>query len=216
MIKVLLAEDHNIVRNGIKMLLEIDHNILVIGEATNGFEVLERVLKDGEVDVVLADINMPEMNGITLIQELNKLNPTIKIIMLSMHNNLKYVSESIREGASGYLMKNVDAHELIFALKHVHYGGKYICAELAIDILHKTGLLNDTIFLQEDCNVEFSMKEIEVIQLIASGYTNQEIGTKLFMDKRMVEGHRQNLIEKTGSRNTAALIRFALINRIIQ
>lgn len=214
MLSLILAEDHNIVRNGIRMLLEADKEISIAGEATNGLEVLEIIDSGIKVDIVLADINMPEMDGIALIKELKLKSPATQIVMLSMLDNDKYISQAFSEGASGYLLKSVSADELIFSLKHVNAGGQYLCAELAMRLLNKsisTGPLN-----RINDNVEYSMREIEILDLIAEGLTNNEMSAKLFISKRTIEGHRQSLIEKTGAKNTAALIKYAVLSGIIQ
>jgi len=216
MIQVLLAEDHNIVRNGIRMLLEMDKSINVVGEAVNGKEVLAHISKGHKIDVVLADINMPELDGLSLLKEMKSRNSEIKVVILSMHDNEKYVAQAFKEGAAGYLLKNISADELVFALKHTHIGGKYLCSELAIRMLEKL-VENAHNSLNETADkVDFSMREIEVLHLIADGLTNNEMSDKLFISKRTVEGHRQSLIEKTGSRNTAALIRYAVRHGIVE
>jgi DNA-binding NarL/FixJ family response regulator len=216
MLNVILAEDHTIVRNGIRMLLEMDKEINVVGEAVNGLEVLQLIKQDIKIDIILADINMPEMDGIALIRELKIVSPDTRIVMLSMLDNEKYVAQAFSEGASGYLLKNVSADELLFSLKHIHIGGKYLCSELAIRLLDKLIQTSNTQVLSPDLSVELSMREIEILHLIAEGLTNSEMSDKLFISKRTIEGHRQSLIEKTGSRNTAALIRFAVLNGFIQ
>jgi len=215
MIQVLLAEDHNIVRNGIKMLLGSDKEIHVAGEATNGREALEFISNNEGIDVILADINMPELDGISLIKEAHNLTPNIRVVILSMHDNDKYVSQAFQEGASGYLLKSVSADEMIFSLKHVKAGGKYLCSELSIKMLEKLSQKSVNSVAENVSNIEFSMREIEVLHLIADGLTNSEMSEKLFLSKRTIEGHRQSLIEKTGSKNTAALIRYAVLNGII-
>lgn len=215
MIQVLLAEDHNIVRNGIKMLLASDKEINVAGEATNGREALDFIANNEAVDVILADINMPELDGISLIKEVKAINPDIRVVILSMHDNEKYVSQAFIEGASGYLLKSVSADEMIFSLKHVHAGGKYLCSELSMNMLGKLSQKNVNSIADNVSNIEFSMREIEVLHLIADGLTNSEMSEKLFLSKRTIEGHRQSLIEKTNSKNTAALIRYAVLNGII-
>lgn len=215
MIQVLLAEDHNIVRNGIKMLLGSDKEIHVAGEATNGKEALDFISNNEGIDVILADINMPELDGISLIKEAYNIKPDIKVVILSMHDNDKYVSQAFQEGASGYLLKSVSADEMIFSLKHVKAGGKYLCSELSIKMLEKLSQKSVNSVSENVSNIEFSMREIEVLHLIADGLTNSEMSEKLFLSKRTIEGHRQSLIEKTGSKNTAALIRYAVLNGII-
>lgn len=211
MLKIILAEDHNIVRNGIKVLLEREENIEIVIEATNGVEVLD-ALKNGDfADIILADINMPEMDGITLIKEIKHLYPEISVIILSMLDNEKYVLQAFNEGAEAYLLKNVSAEELLFCIHQVYSGKKYVCSELALKFLNRMSL---PVF-ENNVTHDFSIRELEILQLIAEGYTNTEMSDKLFISKRTVEGYRQNLIDKTGSKNSAALIRYALINGII-
>ena len=216
MLNLILAEDHNIVRNGIRMLLEADKEISIAGEAVNGREVLDMIAAGVKADMVLADINMPELDGISLIRELKLSSPQTRVMMLSMLDNEKYVSQAFSEGASGYLLKSVSADELVFALKHVSGGGKYLCAELAIRLLDKLMQSPAIPASPASSHIDFSMREIEILHLIAEGLTNNEMSDRLFISKRTIEGHRQSLIEKTGSRNTAALIRFAVLSGIIQ
>lgn len=216
MIKVVLVEDHNIVRDGIKMLLESEAGIHIVGEATNGLEALELVAMNEDVDVILSDINMPGMDGLAMIRELKESHPAIKVIILTMLDNEKYVTKAFNEGAVGYLLKNVSSDELIFSLKHVNIGGYYLCSELSITLLKR--LTNSPSFTNSELEtaVDLSSREIEVLQLIAEGYTNGEISEKMFLSKRTIEGHRQSLIDKTGSRNTAVLVRFAVLHGLIK
>lgn len=216
MMNLILAEDHTIVRNGIRMLLETDSEISIAGEATHGKKVLEMIKAGVKADIVLADINMPEMDGLSLIKELKLISPDTRIIMLSMLDNEKYVVQAFAAGASGYLLKNISANELIFSLKHVFSGGRYLCAELAIRLLDKLTYISGPPVNKNNPKVDFSMREIEILHLMAEGLTNLEMSEKLFISKRTIEGHRQSLIEKTGSRNTAALIRFAVLSGIVQ
>lgn len=216
MLNLILAEDHNIVRNGIRMLLEADKDIRIAGEAVNGREVLEMIASGIKADIVMADINMPELDGISLIRELKKISPETRIVMLSMLDNEKYVAQAFSDGASGYLLKNVSADELVFSLKHVNSGGKYLCSELSIRLLDKLLQSSAIPGNQNTPRIDFSLREIEILHLIADGLTNSEMSDKLFISKRTIEGHRQSLIEKTSSRNTAALIRFAVLSGIVQ
>lgn len=215
MLQVLLVEDHNIVRNGIKMLLETDKDINVVAEAENGVEALAFLATEKKVDIILADINMPELDGMMLLKELKRMNITSSMVMLSMHDNEKYVIQAFEAGAMGYLLKNVSAEELIFSLKHVNSGGKYLCSELSMRMLEKCSQNATRSMEYPEVSHDFSDREIEILTLIAEGLTNSEISEKLFISKRTVEGHRQGLIEKTGSRNTAALIHYAILNGLI-
>lgn len=215
MVKVILAEDHNIVRNGIRMLLENEPDFEISAEATNGQQVLDLLKKNTAAELVLADINMPLMDGITMLKAIRTGYPDIKVVFLSMLDNEKYISQAFREGAWGYVFKNVSSDELIFSLRQVNNGNRYLCTELALNLLDRS-LQESRIFTTpQESNIDFSEREVEVLQLIAEGLTNTEIAEKIFISKRTVEGHRQSLLEKTGSRNTATLIRFAILNGFI-
>ena len=213
MIRVILAEDHNIVRNGIKMLLDNQPEISVVSEASNGQQVLDLISAGLEVDLVLADINMPQLDGIALIEELKKISPQTKLAILTMLDNDKYVAQAFAAGACGYLLKNLGEDELVFGLKAVHKGSRYVCMELSLKMLDK--FLKTVANQNKKLDLEFTVRELEVLQLIAEGFTNREMGEKLFLSKRTVEGHRQALLEKTGTKNTAMLIRFAYSNGFI-
>lgn len=214
-IKVLLAEDHTIVRNGIVALLEKENNIEIIAEAKNGEEVLNLLESGVETDVILTDINMPDMNGMELISALSANYPKIKVLVLTILDHEKYVIKSLEAGASGYLLKNVNIDEIIFAIKQITSGYKYICTGISLKLLAQ---VNDRYLEgspQKKLNGDISKREIEILTLIAQGFTNGEIAEKLFTSKRTIEGNRQNLLEKTGTKNTAALISFVIRNRII-
>ncbi len=213
MIKVILAEDHNIVRNGIKLLLDTQPDISVVAEASNGQQVLDLINDGQEVDIVLADLNMPKLDGIGLIDKLKSIAPNTKIIILTMLDNDKYISQAFGEGACGYLLKNLGEDELVFALKSVQGGNRYICTELSLRLLDE--MLKNADYQKEKENIDLSSRELEVLSLIAEGYTNREMGEKLFLSKRTIEGHRQALLDKTHTKNTAMLIRFAHKNNYI-
>jgi len=214
MLKIILAEDHNIVRNGIKVLLGAEEDFNVVGEAIDGKEVIEIIKKVDDIDVVITDINMPQMDGIELLKELRLLSPETRVIILSMLDSEKYIAQAFVEGASAYLLKNISSDELVFAIKHVSAGNRYLCSELSINLLERM-INSSSLTPLIDSTIEFSSREIEVLNLIAEGLTNLEMSEKLFLSKRTIEGHRQSLIEKTGSRNTAALIRFAVLNGFV-
>jgi len=215
MIRIILAEDHNIVRDGIRNLLEREKDIQVVGEAENGQEVLNLLEKGTVAELILADINMPGMTGIEMTQRIKDAGIKAKVIILTMLDHERYVVQAFQSGASGYLLKNISADELVFALRHIHIDGRYVCSELALRFLDRLVQQPDRRQFEEETGVEFSTREIEILMLVADGLTNQEIADKLFTSKRTVEGHRQALIEKTGARNTAALIRYAIQRRII-
>lgn len=217
-INILLADDHHLVRDGIKSLLAKYPGFNVVGEGADGTEILQ-ILETAEqrVDVVLADINMPNMSGLVLSEKVNELYPSVKVIILSMLDHEKYVSQAMKVGAKGYLLKNVNEDELIFAIRQVLVNSFYVCAELTHQLLGKS-LLGRTGIKLVDTNgakVDFTAREIEILELIAEGYTNIEIAEKLFTSKRTVEGHRLQMITKTGVRNTAALVKFCITKGIL-
>lgn len=214
-IRVLLAEDHNIVRNGILSLLEKEQGIEVVDEASDGLEALKKIEANKYIDVVLADMNMPGMNGIELLTRLQQEQPHVKVLILSMLDHENYVQQAMSAGAFGYLLKKVSREELVFGIKQVANGGKYICMDLTMKVLAKFSNEGQEPHVSK-VNVNLSKREVEVLLLIADGLTNSEIANKLFTSRRTVEGHRKKLIDKTGSRNTAALIRFAVTNGLLK
>jgi DNA-binding NarL/FixJ family response regulator len=215
MTNIILAEDHNIVRNGIRSLLEKESSFQITGEADNGQGVLDLLDKGTAADIVLADMNMPGIGGLELAERLRTQYPACKIIILSALDNEKYVIKAFQVGVNGYLFKNASSEELIFGIKHVQMGNLYVCSELTTRFISRLLAIPDHITAENIQDMEFSDREIEILRLISEGYTNQEIADKIFTSKRTVEGLRQALIDKTGSRNTAALVRFAITNGLI-
>lgn len=211
---VILAEDDNLVRDGIRLLLETHSGFHVIGEAHNGLEAIELLKQGKKPDVILADINMPDMDGIALIKAVKDFDPTIQVVMLSMLDNEKYIIQSFSEGASGYLLKTVSPDELVFSLKQVVLGEKYISSDLSFGLLERSSK-RPAVLPAEPLNLHLNSRELEILKLIGEGLTNSEMGEKLFISRRTVEGHRQNLMDKTGCKNTATLIKYAVLNRLI-
>lgn len=216
MINILIAEDHNVVRNGLRVLLEADDNINIIAEAINGQEVLDLLENDERIDMVLSDINMPILDGISLAAELKSRASKAKVVILSMHESENYVFQAFEAGVAGYLLKSASTDELIYAIKHIHAGGHYLCSNLTMLMLKKN--MEGYNYPKSVAMLEnsFSSRELEVLQLIAEGLTNQQMSDKLFLSKRTIEGHRQSLIDKTAVRNTAGLICFAMRKGLIQ
>jgi DNA-binding NarL/FixJ family response regulator len=217
MIKILLVEDHMVVRNGIKLLLESQEGFEVVGEASNGKEALQFLNSNPIPDIVLTDISMDEMDGIELLQVLNKQYESIKVVILSMLNQINYVIEAFESGLAGYLVKNVGYNELLFGLNHIANGGRYMSEEIAMLLLEQVRSGQGYAQLAGELHADFdiSERELEVLKLIAEGYTNVEIADKIFLSKRTVEGHRQNLIDKAGVKNTAHLVKFAFERGIL-
>ncbi|PRD48653.1 response regulator transcription factor [Sphingobacterium haloxyli] len=215
--KILLAEDHLVVRNGIKLLLDAQDNFEVVGDVGSGKEILDLMATGLEADILITDLTMDNVDGLQLIKELYQKNIGIHVIVLTMLDEEQYVAQSFRFGARAYLVKNVAADEMLFCINHVAKGGRYLCEELAMKLVDK--LINKE--EAQSCKIDpaelsLSSRELEVLELLGEGLTNLEISKKLFLSKRTVEGHRQSLIDKTKSKNTPALIKFAIQNGLLK
>ncbi|MDM1293253.1 response regulator transcription factor [Sphingobacterium sp. N143] len=219
MVKILLVEDHMVVRNGIKLLLESQEEFEVIGEASDGEEALMIIVEKKLLpDIILTDISMGNMDGIALLKVVEKEYPTVKVIFLSMLNQIHYVVEGFEHGLCGYLLKTVDYNELLFGLKHVANGGKYMSEEISMALLNQVNSAENYADEKKYAVTDFDLseRELEVLGLIADGFTNSEIADKIFLSKRTIEGHRQNLIEKTKVKNTAELVKFAFQHGLLK
>ena len=216
-IKILLAEDHLVVRNGIKLLLNSQINFNVVADVSNGMDALHTLSSDVEVDIVITDLGMINLDGLQLIQEVSAKHPHIKVIVLTMLDCEQHMFKAFEYGAKGYLVKNVGSDELIFCVNHVAQGGQYLCEELAMGFINSGIEKNRSKEFEFDpVTLDLTSRELEVLELLGEGLTNLEISKKLFLSKRTVEGHRQNLIDKTKSKNTPALIKYAVLNGLIQ
>jgi DNA-binding NarL/FixJ family response regulator len=211
--KVLLVEDHEIVRQGIKALLQGNPQVVVTGEASNGEEALEKI-SASQPDLILMDMNMPVMNGLDCTKLVKKQFPSIKVLILSMHNHENYLIDMLDAGADGYILKNSSKDELLFAIKKIANNGVYIGSEFTLGMLAKFKAENKSNMLPK-INLALSDREKDVLTLIADGLTNAEIAGKLFTSIRTIETRRKRLLEKTGTTNTATLIRFAVKNGLI-
>lgn len=214
LIRVILTDDHNIIREGLRSLLEDDEETEVVGEASNGKELLA-LLEHTPADVVLLDINMPVMDGYEAAKQVTERFPDTKVLALSMLNSEPFVQKMMENGASGYILKNTGKAELRSAIKLVAEGSQFMCADLAIRFLHKSSAPEDVSDKPNRGGNVLSKRELEVLGLIAEGFTNAEIADKLFTSKRTIETHRQNILEKTNAKNTANLVKYAIQNGYI-
>jgi DNA-binding NarL/FixJ family response regulator len=211
MIKTLIADDHQMFIDGLKSLLEESPEISVVGEARNGQEVVD-ICDHEAVDIVIMDINMPVMDGIQATRELVKKHPGIKILGLSMYNDREYISDMLKAGALGYILKNTGKESLLNAILTLHSGKNYLGEEVS-----KT-LLNSFMKNPQVAQIieKLSDREREVLDCIANGLTTYEIADQLFISKNTVETHRKNLLYKLKARNTAELVNNAYKQRLIQ
>jgi two-component system response regulator NreC len=209
MINILLVEDHPIVRNGLKLLLESDPKIKVTHQVDNGQMAITLLNETDDIDLVLTDLNMPLLNGIQLTQVLKETGSKAKVMLLSMHGDKGHVYKSFEAGASAYLIKEISKEELLFSVHHVMRGGRYVCASITMDIID--GKLNvDPSQRAKSHKVEFSTREQQILRFIAQGMTNQAISDQLSISKRTIEGHRKTMIIKCEVQNTAQLVYYAM------
>lgn len=205
---VAIVDDHQLFRQGVKFALTQFKSIKEVYEAENGKEILQ-LLDKIHCDIVLMDIIMPVMDGIQTTRQIVKEFPDVNVIALSMSDEESNITRMIEAGASGYLLKNTDGKEMMEAITAVysgkHYYSEKVSAKLHAHLMAKRSEREQ--FLNQNL---FSEREIEVLELICDEYNNEEIGEKLFLSKRTVEGHRNMLLRKTKSRNTAGLVRFAI------
>jgi len=205
-IRVVLADDHVFVRDGIKSLLETEENILVVGEATDGLEALTEV-NDKKPDLLIVDIRMPHLTGIEVVEKLRGQNNSVKIIVLSMHESEEYVLKSIRAGADGYLLKGSSKEEFLKALHTVANGSKYFSGDISSILINQ--LTNASPVAAPKAILAESMmitkREKEILTLLLSGKGNKEIAEALDISKRTAEVHRFNLMKKLQVKNLIEL-----------
>ena len=216
MIRVFIVDDHTLIRDGLRALLAAEPLFEVVGEADNGQALLDQ-LPTVAADVVLLDLNMPVLDGLATTHRLREEYPHLRILLLSMMTHERTIGEAMAAGAHGYVLKNADKYEVVAALQGVASGKRFLCSEIGLGLLEK-------LLLQEprppapgtSPGVHLTHREREILQLVASGLTNQEIADQLFTSKRTVESHRQNLLEKTGVRNTPALVKYAMEHGLLK
>ena len=209
-IRIIIADDHQLFRNGLKILLNAFPEFEVVGEASNGAEFLS-LLKNTKADIALMDINMHEMDGIEATRKGLKINPEINIIALSMYGEEEYYYKMVDAGAKGFLLKDSDISEVKEAIVTVKKGGSYFSQELLYHVIQKIKHRE-----HESKSANLSKREKEILFKICEGFSNQEIAETLFISKRTVDKHRANLLGKTNSKNTASLILFAIRNKLIE
>lgn len=211
-ISYIIADDHKIFRQGLRMALADDHRLKLSGEAGNGIELLD-LLKTKKADVVLLDLKMPEMDGMDALTLLKEQYPGLKVIVLTMFDDENFVLHMMEAGANGYLLKNADPQEIKNAI-HAVYENEYYFNDLVNNTLLRKVILqkNAPRFKEE---IRLNEKEVEILQLICQEYTAAEIGKKIFLSTRTIEGIRSVLLEKVGVRNTAGLVMYAVKNGIV-
>jgi DNA-binding NarL/FixJ family response regulator len=213
-IKYLIADDHKIFRQGLKLVLNDDHLLKCIGEAASGIEVIEQLKKE-QPDVILLDLKMPDMDGIETTQKIKALYPDLKILILTMHNDEHFILHLMELGANGYLIKNADAEEIKKAI-HSVYENNYYFNELVSTALLRKVSHHKNMDPKFRHSIELNEREVEVLKLICEENTAAEIAGKIFLSARTVEGIRASMMQKIGVKNIAGLVIYAVKHGIVK
>ncbi|WP_242120052.1 response regulator [Aestuariivivens sediminicola] len=202
-IRLIIADDHELFRNGLEELLKRHNDIEVVNCVSDGVELIEFIKGHQDIDIVLLDITMPNMDGFEALRQLKRLSSQIKPIVISMHDEGNYIAKCAKMGAYGYLLKNTDQEELLKAVRTVRKGKKYFNQNISEKMIN---------FMSEHpvSNAVLSKKEHEVLELISKGLTTKEIAVKLYVSSRTIESHRANILKKLNVKNTAELIKKAV------
>jgi len=213
-IKVLVVDDHQLMIDGLKSLLECEEDIVFAGGANSMAETLS-FLSLNKVDVVLMDINMPDGSGIETTEQIRELYPLVKVIALTMHDDISIITRMVRAGASGYILKRTNMNEVIEAIRVVANNGRYLsnyAQSIVMDNLVMPALKSE---IKEEAKSILSSREMEVLKLVAKEYSNEQIAEKLFISERTVEAHRRNIFIKTKTKTIVGLIKYAINNGLI-
>ena len=210
-IKIMLVDDHRLIREGIRQLLEIDKNLQVVGEADDGFECLEKI-EDIKPDIILLDINMPNINGMEVLKELKSKKSSIKVLILTVHNELEYIINAVHMGADGYILKNSNSTELKEAIVNIVNGEIYIQPSLRTIVNSNFKYKN----IDQEKLESLTKRESEILTQVASGMSNKEIAINLDISERTVKNHLSNIFKKidVSDRTQAAI--FAIKNNIVK
>jgi DNA-binding NarL/FixJ family response regulator len=211
-LKIMVVDDHKLIRKGIKALIQKEKRITSIVEADSAENALELIQKE-RPNIIITDLSMPGFSGMHLITEVKKAYPEIGVLVLSMHNDEDYIMDALNAGAMGYLTKDAPPEEIIDAINSLSIGKMYYSSSLT-DILARQIIQKKK---KEELikSVKITNREIEVLKLIIDGYSNKDIANKLILSKRTIDNHRSNLMRKIGAKNTADIVRLAFINKLV-
>ncbi len=213
-IRIVIADDHEIFRDGLALMLSKQTDVILQGQAENGFELIELV-EEKQPDVILTDIKMPRMDGIEATKQLLKKNPEQKIIALSMFDEENLIVEMLEAGAKGYLLKNADKKEILEAIEQVYEGNTFYCRHTSAKLAKMIVKSSFNPYKKTE-KITFSDREKDIIKYTCQQLTSQQIGEKLFLSKRTVEGYRTKLLEKMNVKNTAGVVIYALKHVLIE
>jgi DNA-binding NarL/FixJ family response regulator len=212
-IRVLLADDHEVVRSGLRLVLEAESDIEVVAEASDGVQALEQALS-GEVDLTVLDVSMPRMTGLQAAAELHRRRPELRILMLSMHENEQYFFEALKAGASGYVLKTAANRDLVEACRACMRGEAFLYPPAVATLVRD--YLDGARRGEAPPEDPLTARELEVVKLIAEGHTSDEIAAELVLSKKTVERHRANVLGKLGMRNRVELTRYAIRRGLVE
>jgi len=207
--RVLIADDHTIVRQGLRAILQLEPDLEVVGEATDGRDAVRKA-RTLAADIVLLDISMPRMNGLEATTRLVKESPRTRVIALTMHTSEEYVYSLLKAGARGYLLKESAAADLVEAIRAVQAGGTYLHPSISQNVVNEYLKRSDSGTGHRGSADSLTSREREVLQLIAEGHTNKEIAGQLGLSVKTIEAHRTRVMEKLGIHNVAGLTRYAI------
>jgi len=211
--RVLLVDDHAILREGIKALLEKQKNIEVVAEASNGREAVSKVVQF-RPDVVVLDISMPLMDGLEATRQMKRESPDVKILVLTMHDDEEYFFQLLRAGASGYVTKRAVSRDLVSAIEAVYRGESFFCPSMARSLLSNyLRLARNIEHIEQE---ELTPREREIVKLIAEGHTNQQIAALLHRSVKTIESHRANILRKLGVHDSTGLVKYAVRKKLIE
>ena len=210
MLHILVADDHGIVRSGLKMLIDRQEGMRVVAEAGDGVEAVERTLRE-HPDVAILDVAMPRMTGIQAAREIKAHSPQTHVVLLSMHDEEGYLFDAFKAGASGYVLKRAADEELVEAVRRVAAGGSFLSASTQGEVVKEW--LNGG---QEGPKEQLTPRELDVVKLIAEAYTNKQIAEILKVSEKTVESHRGNVLAKLGMRDRVELVRYAIRRGLIE
>lgn len=212
-IRLLIADDHPMVREGLKASLEIEQYIEVVADVSNGKEALEQTAIH-KPDVVLLDISMPVMGGLEACEAFREQFPDTRLLIVTMHDNREYILKVVQAGAAGYVLKDVPTEELLLAVQTVHQGGTYFSSSVAKTLFSEFGNTSSSRGASHNVSHALSPRETDVLALLSDGLCNKEIASELSISVRTVEAHRLKIKQKLGISNSAGLVRYALENGI--
>ena len=213
-IKIFIADDHAVIRDGVRYLIQDEEDIELIGEAVDGEEAL-KMLRELKPDVAIIDINMPNMNGLELIARLREEQPMVKSMVFSIHDEEEYMLKSIKFGASGYMLKDAEREEFLEGIRTIAGGGKFFGKHTEKLLLESYISKLETPEPKVDPSALLTKREKEILSLVALGFKSKAIGEKLFISARTVDNHRGNIMQKLEIHSTAELVSFAIKNDII-